>query len=113
MVVEARASLVPETVDRAGQGELGGAQAGDEVAPPDLTPLLELLEDRIDAGKATLDPLGEGHLPGQHAVALQQLLGPGEAHVGGERHRAAELVDQRPPTGPGGWPDPARARRWR
>ena len=54
----------PQAVDRAGQGELGGAETGHEVAAPDLAALLQHLEHAVDTGEAALDPFGQHRLSG-------------------------------------------------
>jgi len=62
----------PQPVDRAGEGELGGPEPVDEVAAPDPTGLLERPQDRVDAGEAAVDALGDDGLAGQHAVAVEE-----------------------------------------
>src|SRR6185503_21359914 len=42
----------PEAIQRAGEGELRGTEAGHEVAAPDAPGLLEGTEHRVDGGEA-------------------------------------------------------------
>src|SRR6266542_1384829 len=62
----------PEAVDRAGQGELGGAEAFDEVAAADLAGFLHGSEDGVDAGEAAGELFAEDAFAGQYAIALEQ-----------------------------------------
>ena len=104
-----RVALGPQPVDGAGHGELGGAEAGHEVAAPHLAPLLQRLEHRVDAGEAALGPLAQRRLAGEHAVALEQLQGPGVGRLGGAWARGASsgaTSDQRP--APAGGPMPGQ-----
>ena len=99
------AALAAEPVDRPGDRELGGAEPGDEVAAAHLAPLLERLEHRVHAGEAALGALAERGLPGEHAVALEQLQGPGVGRLGGRRERARAAgrratTGRRRPAGP-------------
>ena len=102
-----------EAVDRAGHGELGGAQAGDEVAAAHLAPLLQRLQHRVHAGEAALGALAQRRLAGEHAVALEQLEGPGVGGLGGRW--AAARAAARPATSdrprPAGRGEPAAGPR--
>ena len=100
--------MVAQAVDGAGQGELGRPQAGHEVAPPDLAPLLHLLQHRIHPGEAALGPLGQRHLPGEHPVALQQLQGPHRGRLGGRHRRQAQGCHRSPPPGARRGPQPGQ-----
>ena len=67
-----RFSNRPQSIQRAGQRELGCAKTVHEVAAPDPAGLLEGAEDRVDAREPALDAFGRDSLAGQDAVALQQ-----------------------------------------
>ena len=71
----------PQPVDRTREGELGSAEAGDEVAAAHVATLLQSLQHGVDRGEAALDPLGQNGLAGEHAVTLEQLQQIGRAHV--------------------------------
>ena len=98
-----------QAVDRAGQGELGRPEAGHEVAPADAAPLLQRPQHRVDAGEAALGALAQRRLPGEHAVALEQLGGPGVGQLGGDGRGVEQRADQRPPAGAGGRAEPGQA----
>ena len=105
--------LSAEPVDRAGDGELGGAEAGDEVAAAHLPPLLEGLEHGVHAGEPALGALPERRLAGEHAVALEQLERPGVGGFGGGRQRFEQRRHERPAPGAGRRAEPAQpARSW-
>ncbi len=74
--------LVPEPVNSSRECELGGPEPCDEVAPPHLTPVLELLEHWIHTGKPAFGSLGQRHLAGHDPVPLQQLKCPGGGDLG-------------------------------
>ena len=73
-----------QALDRAGQRELGAAEALDEVAAASGAEQLEVAELRVEGGEAAGDALGEDRLTGDDAVALQHQLGLGaQAGTGG------------------------------
>ncbi len=88
-----------QPIDGTRQGELGATEPGDEVAAPDLTPVLQGPQHRVDAGEATLDALGERRLPGEHTVPFEQLEGAGVGRLGGGGPGLEERGDERPSTG--------------
>ena len=65
-----------QPIERPGQGELGGAEAVDEVAAPDPARLLERPQDRVDPEKPPADSLADDGLPGENPVAIEK--GQGE-----------------------------------
>ena len=68
--------------------------------PPDAARLLHRAQHGVKAGEAAGDALGPYRVAGQHAVALEQQPGDGDARLGG-RGRRAELADhERPATLP-------------
>ena len=71
-----------QTVDGSGQGELGRAEAADEVPAPDLAALLEHLQDPVHGRVPADHALGEHGLTGDHAVALDELDGRGVSGLG-------------------------------
>ena len=72
-----------QAVESAGQGELGSAEALDEVAPAHPAGVLEGGQDGVEAGEAAGEALGEDGLAAQHPVAGEQLLGSGGGGRGG------------------------------
>ena len=66
-----------QALDRAGEGELGAAEALDEVAAAGGAEQLEVAELRVEGGEAAGDALGQHGLAGDDAVALQHQLGLG------------------------------------
>ena len=86
-----RIAVGPQPIDGARHRELCRSEAGHEVAPPHLAPLLERLEHRVHAGETAVDALAQRRLAGEHAVALEQLqrLGVRDLGAGGPAVRAA------------------------
>ena len=72
-----------EEVDGGGEGELGGAEAGDEVAAADAAAFFEGFEDGVDGGEAAGDVFGGGALAEEDAVAVEELEGEGVGGFGG------------------------------
>ena len=96
-----RLALGTQTVDRARQRELGGAEPGDEVAAPRPAALFEHLQHAVDRGVATDDTLGEDRLAGDHPVPFEQLQGLGVGGLGGGRRRLQERRHEAPAAGSG------------
>ena len=71
-----------QAVDGAGQGELGGAEAADEVPPADLAALLEHLQHAVHGGVPADHAFGEHGLAGDDAVALDELQRRGVGRLG-------------------------------
>ena len=67
-----RPAQCPQSLDRAGERELGRAEAVDEVAAPDPARFLERPQDRVDAGKAAVVAFGHHGLPDHDAVAVEE-----------------------------------------
>ena len=107
-----------QPVERARLGELGSAQAIDEVATPDPPGFLHGPEHRIDRREPAGDRLGGDRLAGQDPVPFEQREGEGvEALRPGRGSRAAGLrprstSDQRPAAsgGPSAVSRPGRGR---
>ena len=73
-----------QALDRAGEGELGAAEALDEVAAAGGAEQLEVAELRVEGREAARHALGEDGLAGDDPVALQHQLRLGaEAGAGG------------------------------
>src|SRR4029079_12034358 len=68
-------ALRAQALDRAGERELRGAEALDEVAAPAHAERLELAEGVVEDREAAGDPLGEHLLARDDPVALEQQLG--------------------------------------
>ncbi len=77
-----------QPVEGPGLGELGGAQAIDEVAPADPAGLLERSQHRVDPGEPAGGPLAHHGLAGEHAVAVEQGQGQGVEPLGRRRRPA-------------------------
>ena len=95
----ARSSAAPhgaQPVDRAGQRELRGAEALDEVAAPAAPGLLERREHPVDRGEPAGRPLGHHRAADHHAVPVEQHLGQRRGPPGGV---GLDLGQQRPATG--------------
>ena len=94
--------------DRAGQRELGGAEAGDEVAAPRLPALFQHFEDAVHRGVPALDAFGEDRFTRDDTVALEQLERLRVCSFGRGRYRFEERLDETPPTGAGRRPEPGQ-----
>ena len=92
-----------QAIDRPRQRELGGAEAGDEVAATHLTALLEHLQHAVRRRVAALDTLGQHRLACHHPVPFEQLQRRGVSRLRRRWSRHAEGRDQRPATGTGRW----------
>ena len=79
----------------AGERELGGPEAGDEVAAAHAARVLHGLEHVVHRGEAAKDALGVDGLAGEHAVAIEQRSGERGAPLG-LRGRATGARDERP-----------------
>src|ERR671935_88926 len=91
-----RLAELAEPVDRAGEGELRGAEPLDEVPAPSGAGLLHRAQHRVDARVPARDTLGEHRLARHHAVALEELERAGVGDLGRARGGLA------PPAGGGG-----------
>ena len=80
-----------QPLDRAGQGELGAAEALDEVAAAGGAEQLEVAELGVEGREAAGDALGEHGLAGDDAVALEHQLGLGAQ----PRPRAGRVLEER------------------
>lgn len=83
-----------QSVHSASEGELGCAEASDEIAAPDLALVLESSEHRINAGEAAKVPFTKCGLSCQHAVALQELHRSGVGRGCGVRTRFEQRRNQ-------------------
>ena len=97
------------------RAELGGAQAGDEVAPAAAAGVLERGEHLVRRGEATREPLADDGAPDHHAVPVEEVLGGGVAAAG---RVGVDGRQQRPPagglgrTGAGGHPTGGAGAGW-
>ena len=89
-----------QPLDRAGQRELGAAEALDEVAAAGGAEQLEVAELRVEGREAAGDALGEDRLAGDDPVALEHQLGLGaQPRAGlGAFSKSGATSDQRPCT---------------
>ena len=85
-----------QPVDGTGAAELRGAEALDEVAAAAASGVLEGAEHLVDAGEPTGDALADDRSAGDHAVALEEVLGAGLGAAGGV---GVPLRQQRPASG--------------
>src|SRR5581483_3482239 len=91
-----RVAEAPEAVDGAGQGELGRPETGHEPPPADPAGLLQRPQHAVQPGEAARDALAEDGLPGEDAVAVEQLECPAVGHGGGRRRGLEQRGDERP-----------------
>ena len=85
-----------QPVERAGERELRGPQAVDEVAAPDPARLLERPQDRVDRAEPALEPFGRDRprASGRRTARAGRATGRGAARSGSRS--AASTSDQRP-----------------
>jgi hypothetical protein len=76
-------AMVSKAVDGSWEGKLSCPKARHEVAATNLALFFESLEHGVHPGEATLMTFGQDSLSGHHAVALEQLTGPGVGGKGG------------------------------
>ena len=100
-----------QAIDRPRQCELGGAEAGNEVAAAHLTALLQHLQHAVRRRVPAFGTLGQHCLSGDHAVPLEQLQRGGVSRLRWRWGRRAERRDERPATGTGRRPDARQAPR--
>jgi hypothetical protein len=72
-----------EEIDGGGQGELGGAEAGDEIAATDAAGFFKSFEDVVDSAEAAGNVFGGDGFAGEDAVAVEELEREGVADFGG------------------------------
>ncbi len=91
----------PQPIDRTGQSELGGSQAGHEVTAPCAAGLLHGSEDRVHRRVAAGDALRGDRLSGHDAVPLEKGDGQRVPALGRAALLAHEIGHHRPaPRGP-------------
>ena len=87
----------PKAVEGAGERELRGSQAVDEVATPDPAGLLHRAQHRVDRAETAVDSLRGDRLAREHAMSLEHRETQGVQALGRGRRRRA--VHERPATG--------------
>ena len=85
-----------QALDRAGERELGPAEALDEVAAPRGAEHLQVRELAVEAREAAGDALGEHRLAGDDPVALEHQLGLGAQPRALRGGVAEQRLGQRP-----------------
>ncbi len=83
-------------IDRARHGELGGAEAVDEVPASHLATFFEHLEYAVDGTEPADEPFGHHRLAGHHAVPLDELQRLGMGCFGRRGHRAEQRRNETP-----------------